>query len=30
VDKWAQNGAKQRVLRLVEAYKDAVEEHLKA
>lgn len=30
VDKWAQNGAKQRVLRLVEAYKNAVEEHLKA
>ena len=30
VDKWAQNGAKQRVLRLVEAYKDAVEERLKA
>ena len=27
---WAQNGAKQRVLRLVEAYKNAVEEHLKA
>lgn len=25
VDKWAQNGAKQRVLRLVEAYKNAVE-----
>ena len=30
VDKWAQNGAKQRVLRLVEAYKNAVEERLKA
>ena len=29
VDKWAQNGAKQRVLRLVEAYKNAVEQHLK-
>jgi hypothetical protein len=26
VDKWEQNGAKQRVLRLVEAYKRAVEE----
>ena len=26
VDKWAQQGVKQRVLRLVEAYKDAVEE----
>jgi hypothetical protein len=30
VDKWAQNGAKQRVLRLVEAYKNAVEQRLKA
>ena len=30
VDKWAQNGAKQRVLKLVEAYKNAVEERLKA
>ena len=30
VDKWAQNGAKQRVLRLVEAYQNVVEEHLKA
>ncbi len=29
VDKWAQNGAKQRVLRLVEEYKNAVEERLK-
>ena len=30
VDKWAQNGAKQRVLRLVEAYQNAVEKRLKA
>lgn len=30
IDKWAQNGAKQRVLRLVEAYKNAVEKRLKA
>lgn len=30
IDKWAQNGAKQRVLRLVEAYKNAVEQRLKA
>ena len=30
VDKWAQQGAKQRVLRLVEAYKNAVEKRLKA
>ena len=29
VSKWAQNGAKDRVLRLVEAYKNAVEERLK-
>ena len=29
VDKWEQNGAKQRVLRLVEAYKRAVEERQK-
>ena len=29
IDKWAQNGAKDRVLRLVEAYKMAVEERLK-
>ena len=29
VDKWEQNGAKQRVLRLVEAYKKAVEERQK-
>ena len=30
VDKWAQNGVKQRVLRLMDAYKDAVEKRLKA
>jgi hypothetical protein len=30
VDKWAQNGAKQRVLQLMEAYKNAVEERDKA
>jgi hypothetical protein len=30
IDKWAQNGAKQRALRLVEAYKDAVEQCVKA
>ena len=30
VDKWAQNGAKQRVLRLVEAYKNAVEKRQKS
>ena len=30
VDKWAQNGAKQRVLKLMEAYKNAVEERLNA
>ena len=29
VSKWAQNGAKDRVLRLVEAYQNAVEERLK-
>ena len=29
VDKWAQQGAKERVLRLVEAYKNAVEKRLK-
>ncbi len=29
VDKWAQNGAKQRVMKLVEAYKNAVEQRLK-
>ena len=29
IDKWAQNGAKGRVLRLVEAYKMAVEERLR-
>ena len=29
IDKWAQNGAKGRVLRLVEAYKMAVDERLK-
>lgn len=27
VDKWAENGAKERVLRLVEAYKTAIKEH---
>ena len=30
VDKWAENGAKQRVLQLMEAYKNAVEEWHKA
>ena len=30
VDKWAQQGAKQRVLRLVDAYKNAVEEREKS
>ena len=30
VSKWAQNGAKERVLRLVEAYRNAVEERLKS
>jgi len=30
VGKWGQQGAKQRVLRLVEAYKNAVEERMKA
>ena len=29
VDKWAENGAKQRVLQLMEAYKNAVEARLK-
>ena len=29
IDKWAQNGAKDRVLRLVEAYKKAVAERQK-
>lgn len=29
VDKWKQNGVKERVLKLVEAYKKAVEERLK-
>lgn len=29
VDKWAQNGAKERVLRLMEAYKNDVEKRLK-
>ena len=28
IDKWAQNGAKDRVLRLLEAYKNAVMERL--
>ena len=27
IDKWGQNGAKERVLRLVEAYKTAIKEH---
>ena len=27
IDKWAENGAKERVLRLVDAYKTAIKEH---